>query len=97
MNFGTEQEHLNNVFGARLNITGLRAPEGIGLEFLDYLSPATGRLYPPDSEAHDLWHWETTFVVEDADAIAEKLQDEGVPFISSGVVDVPGRSPTRDR
>lgn len=92
MNFGTEQEHLNNVFGARLNITGLRAPEGMGLEFLDYLSPATGRPYPPDSHAHDLWHWDTTFVVEDADAIAEKLQDEGVPFISSGVVDMPERS-----
>jgi catechol 2,3-dioxygenase-like lactoylglutathione lyase family enzyme len=28
MNFGTEQEHLNNVPGARLHITGLRAARG---------------------------------------------------------------------
>src|SRR6516162_9943612 len=29
-NQGTEQEHLNNVFGARLRITTLRAPKGLG-------------------------------------------------------------------
>ncbi|MEM7770749.1 MAG: VOC family protein [Cyanobacteria bacterium P01_A01_bin.37] len=92
MNAGTEQEHLNNVFGARLNITGLRANEGIGLEFLDYLSPATGRPYPADSQAHDLWHWETTVVVANADAVAARLQDAGVPFVSSGTVEFPGRS-----
>ncbi|MEB3211456.1 MAG: VOC family protein [Leptolyngbyaceae bacterium] len=92
MNFGPEQEHLNNVFGARLNITGLRAENGMGLEFLDYLSPATGRPYPPDSEAHDLWHWETTLEVDAVDDAAARLQASGVPFVSSGVVEIPGRS-----
>ena len=29
-NYGPEQEHLNNVFGARLRITGLRAADGPG-------------------------------------------------------------------
>jgi catechol 2,3-dioxygenase-like lactoylglutathione lyase family enzyme len=29
-NYGTEQEHLNNVFGARLLITGLKADKGPG-------------------------------------------------------------------
>src|SRR5205807_3719633 len=29
-NYGTEQEHLNNVFGAHLRITALRAPTGPG-------------------------------------------------------------------
>src|ERR1043166_279578 len=29
-NYGTEQEHLNNVFGSRVRITGLRAPAGLG-------------------------------------------------------------------
>ena len=46
MNFGTEQEHLNNVPGARLRITGLRAAAGPGIEFLEYLSPRDGRPYP---------------------------------------------------
>jgi len=35
-NYGTEQEHLNNVFGARLRITSLRAARTPGVELLDY-------------------------------------------------------------
>src|SRR5436190_1987994 len=38
-NFGTEQEHLNQVFGAHLRITGMRAASGPGIEFLEYLTP----------------------------------------------------------
>ncbi|MBL0927826.1 MAG: VOC family protein [Phycisphaerales bacterium] len=45
-NFGTEQEHLNNVFGARLRITALRAAHGPGVELLEYLAPRTGRTPP---------------------------------------------------
>ncbi|MEO0490235.1 MAG: VOC family protein [Cyanobacteria bacterium J06659_2] len=89
MNFGTEQEHLNNVFGARLRISGLRAEGGIAVEFLDYLSPATGRPYPADSTPIDLWHWDITMTVADAEAAAQRLQQAGVPFISSGVVELP--------
>ena len=39
-NYGPEQERLNNVFGARLRITSLRAASGPGVEFLEYLAPA---------------------------------------------------------
>ena len=46
MNFGLEQERLNNVAGARLHITGLRAASGPGVEFLDYRAPRNGRPYP---------------------------------------------------
>ena len=42
-NYGEEQEHLNNVFGARLRITTLRAPTGPGVELLQYLAPRDGR------------------------------------------------------
>jgi catechol 2,3-dioxygenase-like lactoylglutathione lyase family enzyme len=41
-NHGTEQEHLNQVFGARLRITALRAERGPGIEFLEYLAPPGG-------------------------------------------------------
>jgi catechol 2,3-dioxygenase-like lactoylglutathione lyase family enzyme len=34
-NYGTEQEHLNNVFGAQLRITSLRAAAGPGIELLE--------------------------------------------------------------
>jgi hypothetical protein len=55
-NFGPEQERLNNVFGARLRITALRAPDGPGVELLEYLAPRDGRPFPPDTRASDLWH-----------------------------------------
>lgn len=87
--YGPEQEHLNNVFGARLRISSLTTGSGIGVEFLDYLSPTTGRPYPEDSQPNDLWHWEITMVVKDAEAAASQLQQAGVPFISSGLVELP--------
>jgi len=58
-NYGPEQERLNNVFGARLRITALRAASGPGIEFLEYLAPSGGRAYPADEKANDLIHWQT--------------------------------------
>ncbi len=85
-NYGTEQEHLNNVFGAHLRITALRAPAGPGIELLEYLSPRDGRSFPVDEHANDLVHRETLLVVQDADAAALKLSAARVKFVSSGVV-----------
>jgi catechol 2,3-dioxygenase-like lactoylglutathione lyase family enzyme len=60
-NWGDEQEHLNNVFGARLRITTLRAEGGgPGVELLEYLAPRDGRPYPADAKPNDLFHWQTT-------------------------------------
>jgi hypothetical protein len=53
---GNIQEHLNNVFGARLRITSLRASAGPGIEFLEYLSPRDGRPIPSDEKANDMIH-----------------------------------------
>src|SRR6266568_3751112 len=58
-NYGPEQEHLNNVFGARLRITSLRASEGPGVELLEYVAPRDGRPFPEDAHANDLLHWQT--------------------------------------
>ncbi|HVO45428.1 MAG TPA: VOC family protein [Steroidobacteraceae bacterium] len=60
-NYGTEQEHLNNVFGAHLRITSLRAPHGPGVEFLEYVAPGGGRAIPADTRANDLWYWQINF------------------------------------
>ena len=57
-NYGIEQEHLNNVFGARLRITALRAAHGPGIEFLEYLAPRSGRALPADTQPDDLWYWQ---------------------------------------
>jgi catechol 2,3-dioxygenase-like lactoylglutathione lyase family enzyme len=91
-NFGTEQEHLNNVFGAKLRISGLKAPSGVGIEFLDYLAPSDGKPFPSDARPNDLLHWQTTLVVNDAKAIAQKLRSFRTIFISPDVVAIPSFS-----
>ncbi|MGH9704244.1 MAG: VOC family protein, partial [Candidatus Acidiferrales bacterium] len=87
-NYGTEQEHLNNVFGARLRITSLHAASGPGIELLEYLAPRDGHLIPADSRVDDLWAWQTT-LVQDARAAAESLRSGRYNFVSSGVIDLP--------
>lgn len=87
-NHGTEQEHLNNVFGARLWITGLRAAAGPGIEFLEYLAPRDGRPAPGDARADDLAHWHTTLVVHDVEAAAARLAEAGAAFVSPGTVTI---------
>jgi catechol 2,3-dioxygenase-like lactoylglutathione lyase family enzyme len=88
-NYGTEQEHLNNVFGARLRITSLRAASGgPGIEFLEYLAPRDGRPAPADARASDLFHWQTTLIVNTADQFARRLLVENSRFVSPGVVEL---------
>lgn len=83
-NYGPEQEHLNNVFGARLRITSLRATEGPGVELLEYLAPRTGRPMPDDSQVNDLWAWETSIVTTNLNAAAKTLRLLKCSFVSSG-------------
>ncbi len=85
-NFGVEQEHLNSVFGARLRITGLRAPTGPGVEFLEYLSPSDGRPTPTDTRANDLWHWQTTIAMPDPAAALDAARRAGGTLVSPAVV-----------
>jgi catechol 2,3-dioxygenase-like lactoylglutathione lyase family enzyme len=88
-NYGTEQEHLNNVFGARLRITSLRAGSGgPGIEFLEYLAPRDGRPAPDDERASDLFHWQTMLVVNAADTFAQNLSAENFRLVSPGVVSI---------
>lgn len=85
-NFGTEQEHLNNVEGASLHITGFRAAAGPGVEFLQYLKPGPGKKYPPDTRADDIWYWQTTLFTADAEALYNKLKNSGYTFTSKELV-----------
>lgn len=93
MNFGTEQEHLNNVFGAKLHITGLRTREdGIAVEFLEYLAPCDGKPFPKDTKSSDLWHWQTSFEAEKTDLLTDFLLKSRYDFISSGLVNFSGNN-----
>ncbi|MFN0132260.1 MAG: VOC family protein [Phycisphaerales bacterium] len=88
-NYGTEQEHLNNVFGARLRITALRAEQGPGIELLEYLAPTDGRPYPTDTRSNDLVNWTTTLVTPMAQSLADRLRSARVSWISPLLVTQP--------
>ncbi|MEM9542065.1 MAG: VOC family protein [Cyanobacteria bacterium P01_E01_bin.42] len=88
-NYGVEQEHLNQVFGARLRISSLKAATGIGIEFLEYLTPRTGLPMPVDSRSNDLWYWQTTLVTEDLGTALQQLQKNGCDLISPSIVELP--------
>jgi catechol 2,3-dioxygenase-like lactoylglutathione lyase family enzyme len=88
-NYGVEQEHLNNVFGARLRITALRAASGPGVEFLEYITPRDGRPYPADARASDLFQWQTNFISTDIHDAEFQLRAGNVSFVSPGIVNIP--------
>jgi catechol 2,3-dioxygenase-like lactoylglutathione lyase family enzyme len=88
-NWGSEQEHLNNVFGARLRITGLRAAAGPGIELLEYLAPRDGRPAPADLRANDLSYWQTTLATADASDAARRLRPPVAAYVSPGEVELP--------
>jgi catechol 2,3-dioxygenase-like lactoylglutathione lyase family enzyme len=86
-NYEVEQEHLNNVFGARLRITALRAPKGPGVELLEYLAPRDGRPAPSDLRANDIAHWQTTLVTDRLDPLVGLARDHRIALVSPGAVD----------
>ncbi len=88
-NWGPEQERLNNVPGARLRITTLRAAAGPGTELLEYLTPRDGRPLPKETRANDLLHWQTLLRVRDAGERGQTLLDGRALLVSPGVVATP--------
>ncbi len=85
-NYGSEQERLNNVFGARLRITALRAAAGPGIEFLEYLAPRDGRPTPSDKRANDLLNWQTKLVTTDIEGSLASLREGKYALVSSGLI-----------
>lgn len=88
-NYGSEQEHLNNVFGARLRITSLRAAEGPGIELLEYLAPPGGRAAPADERSNDLVHHQTRLIVAGIEGLARRMTSARLVLVSAGVVLLP--------
>jgi catechol 2,3-dioxygenase-like lactoylglutathione lyase family enzyme len=91
-NYGPEQERLNNVFGARLRITALRAFTGPGIELLEYLSPNDGRPMPADLKANDVAWWQTRLTVDrrgELPAAATSLSDDALGFEAGATIPDP--------
>lgn len=76
-NYGIEQARLNNVEGAHLKITGLHSDFGPGIEFLNYLFPNGGRVYPDNVKANDLIYWLTKITTKNIDALFIKVVESG--------------------
>jgi len=74
-NYGFEQEHLNNVFGAHLRITSLRGQSGIGVELLEYITPRDGHAAPANATAADISHHETVLLVDNIAGVNAVLPD----------------------
>ncbi|MBL7737909.1 MAG: VOC family protein [Chitinophagaceae bacterium] len=91
-NKGIEQSHLNNVEDASLHITGLRAAEGPGIEFLQYLIPGPGKPYPGDSKTDDIWHWQTTLITDDAQQLYDKFRKLPYRVVSKQLIHIQTKS-----
>ncbi len=88
-NYGPEQERLNNVAGARLRITTLRASSGPGIELLEYLAPRDGRPLPADARLTDLVAWRTMLTVSSPTTLAPRFAGAGAILVSPGGLAVP--------
>ena len=86
-NFDVEQEHLNGVFGARLRITALRAPEGPGIELLEYLAPRDGRAL--ERRPNDIAHWQTTLIAPEAKRVDALIRSRRFSLVSPGPIAIP--------
>jgi catechol 2,3-dioxygenase-like lactoylglutathione lyase family enzyme len=96
-NYDTEQEHLNNVFGARLRITALRADTGPGIELLEYIAPRDGRAAPADLHSNDLAHWQTTLITRVPERVNDLLRTRLFSLVSPNVVLLPSLTLGFDR
>src|SRR6185295_8412878 len=89
LNSGATQEVLDNLFNDTCHVTEMMpvsAPPHI--EFLEYKTPPGGRSMPADTRANDLWHWQTSLVTKDIQAVTDRLREAGVRFITPDVVSI---------
>ncbi len=86
LNYGSQQDQLDRIDGARVLITSHQPTHGPGIEFLNYLQPTDARPMPLDTQSNDLVHWQIRMAVKDVSTLAQRLQSAGVRFVSSGLV-----------
>jgi len=93
LNHGPEQDGLDGLVDARVQITGHRCPSGAGIECLAYQSPTGGRPMPADLGPQDRAHGQLRLLIGDTPAqltaIALRVEDYGGRLISPSVVTLP--------
>lgn len=95
-NWRETQARLDGLPDATVQVTALRpAQGGLGIELLEYLTPANGRPMPSDWKSCDIAHMQVELVVSDLKQTVNQLQQRGVPFISSPLVKLTDSSSSR--
>ncbi|MEH2252427.1 VOC family protein [Nostoc sp.] len=87
LNSGETQARMDDLPGAKVQITGLRPSEdGVGIELLDYITPANARPIPTDWKSYDITHMQIELVLNDIEQVVDRLRQNEVQFVSSRVV-----------
>ncbi|HEY9729157.1 MAG TPA: VOC family protein [Chroococcales cyanobacterium] len=87
LNWRETQARMDDLPEAEVRITALRPRlGGLGIELLDYLVPPKGRPIPSDWKSCDIAHMQVELVINDIEQVVDTLRDNGVEFVSSGVV-----------
>lgn len=84
LNQGEIQAHLDGLPVAEVRVTPLRPTQGgLGIELLDYILPANGRIMPSDWKSSDIACIQVELVVKDIDQAVETLRLQGVHIDSA--------------
>jgi len=87
LNQGETQARLDGLAEAKVRVTPLRTIQSdVGIELLDYLIPESDRPIPNDWKSCDLAHVQVELVVNNIEQAVQELQRNGVPFVSSRLV-----------
>jgi len=93
LNHGPEQDGLDGLGGARVQITSHRCPSGAGIECLAYQSPSGGRPIPADLGPQDRAHGQLRLLmghdVAALNTIARQVEHYGGHLISPEVITLP--------
>lgn len=74
-NWRETQSRLDGLPNATVKVTALRPVQGgLGIELLDYLTPANGRPIPHDWKSSDIAHMQIEFVASDLKQAVDQLQ-----------------------
>lgn len=98
LNSGETQAQLDGLPAAKVQISALRpAQGGLGIEMLDYITPSNGRPMPSDWKSCDIAHMQVELVVNDIELTVDKLRQNKIQFVSSGIVQFADASLPYDR
>jgi len=50
---------------------------------------------PTDTKSNDLWHWQTSVVTKEIQALTDRLRKAGAQFITPDVVAIPQEAQTK--